>query len=641
MSNLFGFYRVASAITIIKLGDTEYNSQEIIKQIKEADSKNISIILFSELIITGYSIGDLITTKNLFDKQNIAIEKIIKETNKLNIISIIGIYINYLDRLYNCALIIQKGSILGIVPKTYLINKKEFYEKRYFNSGEKIKNINISFFNFNNIPFGVDILFTDNKNLCFGVEICEDLWAINPPSNKLSSSGANLIFNLSASNETVTKSEIRRDLIKVQSYKCLIGYIYSSSGVGESSTDTIFSGDALIYENGKLILENRKFNLESHLIFADLDLEMIKYLRVKEGTFSDSKIYNFRKIFIQHLKSLRKIDRKIDKYPFLVLENKKDIFYQNIINIQAQSIIKRLSHIKSKKVIIGVSGGLDSSLALLSLHNAFKIMHWDFKNIISITMPSFGTTTKTKDMAIELAEKLKVSIRKININKIVNEEFKAINHNSTNYNVVFENVQARVRTSILMNVANQENGVVIGTGNLSEIALGWNTFNGDHISMYSLNCGIPKTLIIDLIKFYQKDNSVKDIIQNILETPISPELLPHKNNKISQETENIIGPYELHDFFLYHFLTYGATKEKILFLVNYAFEDKYKIEIINKWLNLFFQRFYSQQFKRNCTPDGPKILDISLNPRTDWKMPSDFNIDFDKLDFLENSNNKH
>ena len=620
---MYGYYRVASAVNKTTIANPSKNAKEIISLIKEAYIQKVSIIVFPELTLSGYSASDLLHNPTLQQAQLEALGYILKETSNISTTAIIGSSIEYKNRLYNCAILIQKGKIVGIVPKTYIPNKKEFYEKRHFNSGEKIKDTTISILN-QTVPFGVDLLFFDDYELVVGIEICEDLWAITPPSNTLASNGANLICNLSASNELIGKAQYRQELVRTQSARLICGYIYSSAGVGESSTDTIFGGDAMICEYGSLVAQNSRFNQQSHLISADIDISKLKALRKMETSYEESLYTNLREIKLSTLPKIEKIQRYINPHPFVPSKyDDKKSRCEEIVNIQAHSLIKRLLHTGIKKAVIGISGGLDSTLALLSTHKAFEIMNWDYRDIIAITMPGFGTTSRTKNNATLLCETLGVTLKEIDITPICRLEFDAISHDIDEHSVTYENVQARARTSILMNLANKEGGLVIGTGDLSEIALGWSTYNGDHMSMYALNSGIPKTLIRYVIEYFKSNPNISTIIDDILDTPISPELLPHDNDKITQETEDIVGPYELHDFFLYHFIKYGASPSKIRYLAKKAFKDKYDIDTITKWLKLFIRRFFTQQFKRSCMPDGPKVGTISLSPRADWRMSSD------------------
>ncbi len=620
---MYGFYRFSVAVPKTTVANPKKNLQEILTLAHQAHQENSVLVLFPELSLTGYSVGDLFFNQTLLLNQEEALATLLQETNTLETIIIVGMAILHQQRLYNCAVVIQSGKILGVVPKTYLPNKKEFYEHRHFVSGKNIQNQQIQLLN-QSIPFGIDLLFGDKKDLLFGIEICEDLWSITPPSNQMAINGANLILNLSASNELIGKASYREELVRTQSARCMSGYLYSSAGVGESTTDTLFGGHGIIADYGSTLIQSQRFEWNNQLISADIDLQRLNFLRLSESSFSETTPTPFRYIKLKKIPQIQQLKRFINPHPFVPsIHQEQAQRCEEIINIQAHSLIKRMRHAKIKKAIIGISGGLDSTLALLSTHYAFKIMGWNSQDIIAITMPGFGTTSRTKNNATTLCEALGVELRTIEITPLCLEEFHAIGHDPKDHSVTYENVQARARTSILMNSANREGGLVIGTGDLSEVALGWSTYNGDHMSMYALNVGIPKTLIKYVIAYYQKDPKIAHIIEDILNTPISPELLPHQEDKIIQETESIVGPYELHDFFLYHFIKYGATPEKILFLAQHAFDGEYDKNTIKKWLKKFLWRFFTQQFKRSCMPDGPKVGTISLSPRADWRMPSD------------------
>ena len=622
---MHGFHRIAAAVNKTIVANPKENSLQILKLLTQAHQEEVAIVVFPELTLTGYTASDLFLNQTLIQKQYDALEFLLINSTKTSTIAIIGFALLHNNRLYNTAVVCQNGEILGIVPKSYLPNKKEFYEKRQFNSGINIQNQSIQLFE-KQIPFGTDLLFKGRNEILFGVEICEDLWTITPPSNQMAINGANLIFNLSASNELIGKAQYREELVRTQSARCMSAYVYASSGVGESSTDTVYGGHAIIAEYGSTLKQNERFNMQSHLITADLDLQKLNCLRINESSYSDTSITTFRTIMLNAVPSIKRLERFISSSPFVPSKfQEKTSRCTEIINIQAHALIKRMQHANIQKAVIGISGGLDSTLALLSTHRAFEIMSWNSKDIIAITMPGFGTTSRTKNNAVELCEALDVTLRTIDITKLALTEFEAIGHDESDHSVTYENVQARARTSILMNTANREGGLVIGTGDLSEIALGWSTYNGDHMSMYTLNSSIPKTLIQYVIESFKSNEKIAHIIDDILATPISPELLPHNNDEIVQETESIVGPYVLHDFFLYHFLKYGATPKKILFLANHAFEN-YEEEEIRKWLKKFIWRFFTQQFKRSCMPDGPKVGSISLSPRADWKMPSDADV---------------
>jgi len=624
---MFGYYRVAAAVNKTVVGNPVKNAKEILTLIKEAEAKEVSVMVFPELTLTGYTASDLFLNQTLLLAQDEALLTILDNIKEVNTIVILGIVLLEADRLYNCAVVFQRGEILALVPKSYIPNKKEFYEKRQFVSGRDIVKSTTDLLG-REVPFGVDLLFTDKKDMTFGIEVCEDLWAVTPPSNHMASNGANLIFNLSASNELIGKHEYREELVRTQSARCMAAYVYSSAGVGESTTDTVFGGHSIISEYGSTLVQNERFSLKNSLITADIDLERLRWLRLNESSYGDARRKKTRTITIESLRNISKIERYINPMPFVPSQYAdKKHRCDEIVHIQAHGLIKRMSHAHIKKAVIGISGGLDSTLALLSTHRAFEIMNWDIKNIIAVTMPGFGTTTRTKNNAVELCEALGVTLKKVDIKDISLTEFEAIGHDPKDHSVTYENVQARARTSILMNMANREGGLVIGTGDLSEIALGWSTYNGDHMSMYALNSSIPKTLIKYVIEYYKSNESIANIIDDILDTPISPELLPPKNDEIVQETEDIVGPYELHDFFLYHFIKYGANPSKIKYLAVMAFDSKYDDETITKWLKMFLRRFFTQQFKRSCMPDGPKVGTVSLSPRADWKMASD--VDFE------------
>ncbi len=620
---MYGFIRVASGVHKLKVADTKFNSKEIIKLIQKANSKDVAIIVLPELSITGYSCKDLFFQKTLNDEVLTSIKDITLNTKDLNIISIIGAPLWHKNRLYNCALILQRGEILGVVPKSFIPEHKEFYEKRWFTSGKDIKNETI-FINNIEIPFGTDLLFRKDE-IVFGIEICEDLWSVIPPSSYQAINGALLHFNLSASDEIVGKHEYREILVSQQSARNISAYIYSSSGVFESTTDVVYSGDALIAENGNLLAKAERFKRESFFITADIDIEYLKYYRRIETSYCDNKTSLTRVIETKPLNSIKKLQRFIDPHPFVPKNReKRNQRCQDIFAIQTAGLAKRIEHIGNPKIILGISGGLDSTLALLVSHKTMEILKRDFKDIIAVTMPGFGTTKRTHTNAVNLCQKLKVTLKEISIKDSVLQHFKDINHNPEICDVTYENAQARERTQILFDLANKEGGIVVGTGDLSEIALGFSTYGGDHLSMYNVNASIPKTLIRYVIQWVaDTKKEVRETLLDIINTPVSPELLPNRKDQISQKTEEIIGPYELHDFFLFHMVKYGANPKKILFLAKEAFKEKYDEETILKWLKVFIKRFFANQFKRSCSPDGPKVGSISLSPRGDWKMPSD------------------
>ncbi|KIM06649.1 MAG: NAD synthetase [Sulfurovum sp. FS06-10] len=634
---MYGFQRVASAVNTTIVANPQTNATQVLSLLQQAYAQDVSVVVFPELTLTGYTASDLFFNQTLLARQNDALHAILEASHNISTLAVIGMVLIHHGRLYNTAVVIQNGSILGVIPKSYLPNKKEFYEKRQFVSGRHIKNSTTTLL-CQEVPFGVDLLFSDNKEMVLGIEICEDLWAVMPPSHQMAINGANLICNLSASNELIGKAQYREELVRTQSARCMGAYLYASSGVGESTTDTVFGGHSIISEYGSTLAQSERFLMENSLITADLDLQRLNWLRLSESSYSDELTTPFRTIFIEATPQIKELKRFINPFPFVPsIYQEKAHRCEEIVKIQAHALIKRMTHARINKAVIGISGGLDSTLALLSTHKAFEIMGWNTQNIIAITMPGFGTTSRTKNNAVELCIALGVTLRTIEITKLALTEFEAIGHDPSDHSVTYENVQARARTSILMNTANREGGLVIGTGDLSEIALGWSTYNGDHISMYALNSGIPKTLIQYVIEYFKSNQTIASIIDDILATPISPELLPHEGDEIIQETETIVGPYELHDFFLYHFIKYGATPSKILFLAQHAFEKKYDEATIKKWLKLFIWRFFTQQFKRSCMPDGPKVGTINLSPRADWKMPSDadMKIWMEELDLEE------
>lgn len=625
------FIKVASACPITRVGDVNYNLENILKCINEAKEQSAKSIVFPELCITSYTCGDLFLQDSLLSKAMKAIESLLKSTKDIDMLIAVGAPLLINTTLYNCAYIIFKGKILGIVPKSYLPNYSEFYEKRWFTEGLGIKDKTIDLPFQENIPFGTNLIFKCN-DFNFAYEICEDLWVTIPPSSYLSIMGANIIGNLSASNELVSKKDYRKALISNQSARSICAYIYSSAGVYESSTDLLFSGHLLISENGSLLKENERFQRENEVIYSIIDVFKLKAERMKNLSFRDSaRFINMEAKFINFAfdnTEIKNFDRYIDKHPFVPSGSKeREERCKEIFNIQASALAKRFEHTKSKKAVVGISGGLDSTLALLVIVKTFKLLKYDMKNIVTITMPGFGTTDRTYNNALTLCKELGCDLREINIVKAALQHFEDIGHDKDIHDVTYENVQARERTQILMDIANKERGLLIGTGDLSELALGWCTYNGDHMSMYSVNPSIPKTLVRYLVKYVADKESTKEVsdtLLDILDTPVSPELLPKgADGDIVQKTEDIVGPYELHDFFLYHFIKHGSSRERIFFLAKKAFKDDYTEEEISKWLDKFMWRFYTQQFKRSALPDGPKVGSISLSPRGDWRMPSD------------------
>ena len=621
-----GFIRVAAAIPEVRVADCKFNVAKIIDLIEQAQQKQVEIICFPELSITGYTCGDLFFQNQLQNDAEKALTEIIIQSYSSKMIVIVGLPWRFQNQLFNVAAIIQSGKILGLVPKAHLPNSNEFYEKRWFTSGLDISTQNIVY-NESLVPFGVNQLF-NYENTVFGVEICKDLWATNPPSTQHCLNGADLIFNLSASDELVGKRKYLLQLIEQQSGRCYSGYIYSSAGYGESSTDLVFAGNAIIAENGKIIAKSERFSLKSQLIISEVDIDILKSEKLKN--FNTPNILNkavYSKVNCEsENNTFEGLTRKIDKHPFIPADDVKEETLNEIISLQTTALAKRWQHTNVENLVIGVSGGLDSTLALLVCIKTADRLGYDKKRVIGITMPGFGTTGRTYQNSIKLMHSLGISSKEISIKDACIQHFKDIEHDVNIHDVTYENVQARERTQVLMDFANKNNGLVIGTGDLSELALGWATYNGDHMSMYGINSGVPKTLVRILVDWasHQTNKESEEILQDILATPVSPELLPtDKNGDMTQKTEDIVGPYELHDFFLYYFVRFGFTPDKIFFLANQAFKDDYTEDIIAKWLKVFLKRFFSQQFKRSCMPDGPKIGTVSLSPRGDWRMPSD------------------
>lgn len=616
-----GFLRVACATPEIKVADCENNSNNIIGLIKEANDNEASLIVFPELCITAYTCLDLFFQNELLDSAENALIKIVENTKNLDIISIVGIPIKKGGELYNCAAVIYHGEILALVPKSYIPNYAEFQEYRYFSKACDFDTVII---NGKKIPIGSKIIFSCSniKEFKFGVEICEDLWVKTPPSNFLSDCGANIIANLSASNEIIGKSEYRKDLVKSQSAKLISAYLYANAGFGESTTDLVFPGQNIIAENGIILKESPSFS--SGILYAEIDLQKIEEERRRNTIYKTN--YSTNEISFEYKEKNIELTRIFAKHPFVPSD--KSILNKRcseIITIQSMGLAKRLNHIGTNKVVLGLSGGLDSTLALIAVVHAFNTLKLDRKGIISVTMPCFGTTPRTYNNVKKLAKSYNITLKEISITDSVIQHFKDISHDENKYDVTYENAQARERTQVLMDMANQNGAIVVGTGDLSELALGWATYNGDHMSMYGVNSSIPKTLVRFLVS-YEADCSnseVSLILKDILDTPVSPELLPPKNGNIDQKTEEIIGPYELHDFFLYYFIRYAFKPEKILRIAKLAFKGIYSEDVILKWLKIFIKRFFSQQFKRSCLPDGPKVGSVTLSPRGDFRIPSD------------------
>lgn len=687
---MFGFYRFACVSTVLKVADTAYNTEEIIRSAKIAASNGAAFVVFPELCITGYTCSDLFHQELLLQNSTRALVRIADALKECDAVIAVGLPLRIFGRLYNCAAFVQRGRVVAITPKIHLPNQREFYEKRHFSSGRdllcgacgasagNVAGVVTCFIEgAGEVPITNFITVrgraSDNSNCAscsdgsevrIGVEICEDLWTPAPSSGELALAGANVIVNLSASDALVGKRDYRRNLVMNQSARCMAAYVYASAGVHESTTDMVFSGHLMIAENGSMLAESRAFSRETEIVYADVDVERLNMQRLSEGSFQD---YDSRVIIacaatLDNLHACEKLRyRYVSPTPFVPgsLET-RDSSCTEIFNIQCAGLAKRLEATRSKRAVIGLSGGLDSTLALLVVAETFKLLNRPAKEILALTMPGFGTTHRTRNNAVELAKLLGVELRTVDIQKACLQHFVDIGHDPQKLDVTYENVQARERTQILMDVANSEGGIVIGTGDLSEIALGWSTYNADHMSMYAVNCDIPKTLVRHIVSWYadraiynpnqngaelspsktgthletrekgaeletrEKGAELAAVLRDILDTPVSPELLPaDSSGQIAQKTESILGAYELHDFFLYHFAKYGAAPEKLRYLAKYAFANRHTDEEIDKALAVFIRRFFTQQFKRSCIPDGPKVGTISLSPRADWRMPSD------------------
>lgn len=630
-----GFIKVAAAIPSVKVADCSYNVQQIESLIAMAEGKGVEVIVFPELCITGYTCQDLFKQTLLLEQAETSVLMLLDFTRKLDIISIVGVPVVVGDLLLNCAAVIQKGDLLGLVPKTYLPNYSEFYEKRWFASSQDLQPSEIRFAGNKIVVTPQPTLFRTCDGAMFGVEICEDVWAPVPPSCNLALSGADIIFNLSASDELIGKHDYLKGLLAQQSARMISGYVYSGCGFGESTQDVVYGGNAIAYENGQLIAESKRFSLDSQLIITQIDVEKIRNERRTNSTYinaqrgHDSRIVNAHTVMPRDFELIR----DVDPHPFIPKTNDMEKSCDEIFSIQVAGLAKRLVHTGCKTVVVGISGGLDSTLALLVCVRTFDKLQLSRKGIVGVTMPGFGTTDRTYNNAVNLMKSLGITLREISIADAVKQHFNDIGHDINVHDVTYENSQARERTQILMDLSNQLGALVIGTGDLSELALGWATYNGDHMSMYGVNAGVPKTLIKYLVKFVamsEDSDETRSILLDIIDTPISPELIPaDEAGNITQKTEDLVGPYELHDFFLYHIIRFGYRPSKIFMLARKAFDGSnpeapfYDDETIKKWLTIFLRRFFNQQFKRSCLPDGPKVGSVSLSPRGDWRMPSD------------------
>ena len=620
-----GFVKVAAVTPDIRVADVEFNKEQICRKTDEAAASGAKIIVFPELCVTGYTCSDLFTQDVLLDHAREVLTEIAAHTRDMDALVFVGAPLAVDGELYNVAAAMNHGKILGLTTKTFLPNYGEFYEMRQFREGpEKAREIE---FDGEMVPFGPKILFTAKQmeHLIVAAEICEDVWSPVPPSIEAVREGATVIVNCSASDETIGKATYRESLIEGQSARLIAGYIYSNAGEGESTTDLVFGGHNLIAENGTILAESKRF--ENGIIYSEIDVNRLMSERRKNTTFKTAKERTLTRVPFDIEITETELTRVFPSRPFVPSENRERAKRcEEILTIQAMGLKKRLEHTHAKCAVVGISGGLDSTLALLVTAKAFDELGLDRKNIISVTMPCFGTTDRTYNNACKMSLSLGAELREVPIAAAVMQHFKDIGHDPEDHSVTYENSQARERTQVIMDIANANGGMVIGTGDMSELALGWATYNGDHMSMYGVNASVPKTLVRHLVQYYADttdDKELQEVLYDVLDTPVSPELLPPKDGKIAQKTEDLVGPYELHDFFLYYFLRFGYAPSKIYRIAKYSFAGEYDDETIYKWLRTFCWRFFAQQFKRSCLPDGPKVGTVALSPRGDWRMPSD------------------
>ena len=632
--NNYGFLRVGAAAPTVKIADVAYNIDQIKKLARQASEDKLDILVFPELCVTGYTCADLFMQQKLLSDAMAGLHELADFSADINTILAVGAPIRYGNALYNCAVVIWGGRIAAIIPKTYLPNYSEFYEKRWFESASTIKPG--ATFGLDKIPFGTDVLI-DICGTKVGVEICEDMWTPLPPSTTAALAGAKVILNLSASNEVATKHDYLISLIRSRSAALRSAYVYASAGVGESSTDLVYSGNAIVAENGSILVSSPRFTGEELYEYADVDVEALTHDRMLSNSFTDNasvciSLPEYRVVSLEVLFPAKEmpedLKRRVTADPFVPSDNKLRMERcREIVNIQAEGLMQRLRATGMKSVTVGISGGLDSTLAILVADLAFRRLGLPTENIIAVTMPGFGTTDRTYDNAVSLIKLLGATFREVSIKKAVIQHFEDIGHDINNHNLTYENSQARERTQLLMDISGQTGGFVLGTGDLSELALGWCTYNGDHISMYGVNASVPKTLVRHLVAYFADiaaDTELQAVLHDIIDTPVSPELIPaNDKGEIVQKTEDLVGPYELHDFFIYQTLRYGFTPKKVFFLACHAFAGKYDKATIKHWLTIFYKRFFTQQFKRSCMPDGPKVGSICLSPRGDWRMPSD------------------
>ena len=652
MTTNFGYVRVAAAVPHMRVADCQYNAAEIKKQITEAVQEGVEVVCFPELSITGYTCADLFFTQQLQKDALSALEEVCAFTRNLPIIVLVGAPLKVDNNLYNCAFVMTDGDVVGVVPKVNLPNTGEFYEKRWFSSGRDVLEHNINSIRpriptielwGNDVPFGIDLLFT-TRNYSFGIEICEDLWSPLPASTQLAIQGAEIIFNLSSSNCVTGKHTFRQRMITQQSARVHCGYVYTSSGIGESTTDIVFSGSTYIAENGEMLEIGERFQMNSSMIISEIDVERLRIDRQRNTNFTHDKHGHYRHIHVAPLE--RSIEdgsaysleargegpmhRHFTETPFLPKKKESDDYCEDVLNLQVHGLLRRWQHTHTESLVIGISGGLDSTLALIVSVLAADRLGYNRSQVIGVTMPGFGTSDRTYQNALAMMEELGVSIHEVPIRDMATQHLHDIGHDLHNHDVTYENAQARIRTLVLMNLANKYNGLVVGTGDMSELALGWATYCGDHMSMYGVNAGVPKTLVRYMVRYAAENifgERLREILMDVIATPVSPELLPtDEEGNIAQITEDKVGPYELHDFFMYYYLRYGFTREKIAYMATLAFDGVYTEDVIQHWLSVFMRRFFTQQFKRSCLPDGPKVVGVSLSPRGDLRMPSDVAI---------------
>ena len=625
----YGFVKVAAAVPAVRVADVEYNVEEIERLMSLADSQDVELLCFPELSLTAYTCQDLFKEQLLLTKAEYGLMRLLEFSRQLDVITVVGLPVQAGGLLLNCAAVIQNGTLLGVVPKTYLPNYNEFYEKRWFASAQDLNPTEIYLAGSPVTLSAEPKVFQTMDGVKFGVEICEDVWAPIPPSNNLTMAGAEIILNCSTSNELIGKHNYLRSLVAQQSARTMSGYVYSSSGFGESTQDLVYGGNAMIFENGKLLVEGERFSFQPQLQTAQIDVECLRTERHTNSTFINAQRNAHCQLIATKPVGNRdfKLERFVNAHPFIPSDEQMAETCEEILNIQSAGLAKRLVHTNCQHVVIGISGGLDSTLALLVCIRTFDKLGYDRKGIVGVTMPGFGTSGRTHDNAVTLMQLLGISQMEVSISKAVIQHFEDIGHDSSVHDATYENSQARERTQILMDLANKLNALVVGTGDLSELALGWATYNGDHMSMYGVNAGIPKTLIQYVVRYIATLPSFKAesaTLKDIVDTPISPELTPaDEQGAIAQKTEDLVGPYELHDFFLYYMLRFGFRPAKIFLLAKQAFGNSYDAETIKHWLTTFCRRFFSQQFKRSCLPDGPRVGSISLSPRGDWRMASD------------------